>query len=53
MKDSKLYLIHIQEAVRKIQQYTEGGEGVFLESSQIQDGGVSRRRRIKKNKRLL
>ena len=39
-KDNKLYLIHIQEAIQKIQEYTRDGEKAFLASSIVQDAVV-------------
>jgi len=31
MKDDRLYLIHIQEAIERIEEYTQEGETFFLE----------------------
>jgi uncharacterized protein with HEPN domain len=30
MKDDRLYLIHIQEAIERIEEYTQEGETFFL-----------------------
>ena len=37
MKDDHLYLIHIQEAIERIEEYTQEGEDVFLEDHKTQD----------------
>ena len=36
-KDPRLYLIHIVEAVRKIQRYTNGGKHAFFGDDMVQD----------------
>ena len=41
MKDDKLYLIHIQECIERVEKYTaEGGKGAFLASTLIQDAVI-------------
>ena len=37
MKDDRLYLIHIQEAIERIEEYTREGEEYFLEDRKTQD----------------
>ena len=37
MKDDRLYLIHIQEAIERIEEYTRDGEDYFLEDRKTQD----------------
>jgi uncharacterized protein with HEPN domain len=37
VKDDKLYLIHIDECVRRIESYTAGGRDEFLTSTLVQD----------------
>ncbi len=37
MKDDRLYLIHIQEAIERIEEYTQGGKEYFLEDRKTQD----------------
>ena len=37
MKDDRLYLTHILEAVEKIQRYTADGRDVFFSDTRIQD----------------
>jgi uncharacterized protein with HEPN domain len=37
VKDDRLYLIHIQERIARIEDYTRGGETAFLASDLIQD----------------
>jgi uncharacterized protein with HEPN domain len=37
MKDDRLYLIHIQEAIGRIEEYTQEGEEYFLEDRKTQD----------------
>lgn len=37
MKDDRIYLEHIQEAVEKIMAYSAGGRDEFMENSMIQD----------------
>ena len=37
MKDDRLYLIHIQEAIERIEEYTQEGETFFLEDRKTQD----------------
>ena len=37
MKEDRLYLIHIQEAIERIEEYTREGEEVFLEDYKTQD----------------
>jgi uncharacterized protein with HEPN domain len=37
MKDDRLYLIHIQEAIERIEEYTREGEEYFLEDHKTQD----------------
>jgi uncharacterized protein with HEPN domain len=40
MKDDKLYLIHMQECIRRIEKYTVGGHGEFMQQELIQDGVI-------------
>lgn len=37
MKDDRLYLIHIQEAIERIEEYTQDGEEYFMEDRKTQD----------------
>jgi uncharacterized protein with HEPN domain len=37
MKDDKLYLIHMQECILRIEKYTAGGKMEFLQQEIIQD----------------
>lgn len=37
MKDDRLYLIHIQECIERVERYTAGGRAVFLSDTMIQD----------------
>jgi uncharacterized protein with HEPN domain len=37
MKDDRLYLIHIQEAIERIEEYTQEGKEYFLEHRKTQD----------------
>jgi uncharacterized protein with HEPN domain len=37
MKDDKLYLMHISECIRRIEEYTAGGHDMFMASALIQD----------------
>jgi uncharacterized protein with HEPN domain len=37
MKDDRLYLIHIQEAIGRIEEYTHEGAEYFLEDRETQD----------------
>ena len=37
MKDDRLYLIHIQEAIERIEEYTQEGKEYFLEDHKTQD----------------
>lgn len=37
MKDDRLYLIHMQEAIERIEEYTQDGEEYFLEDRKTQD----------------
>ena len=40
MKDDKLYLLHMQECVQRVEKYTAGGRGEFMASDLIQDGVI-------------
>ena len=40
MKDARLYLEHIRDAIAKIRAYTAGGRDVFMRDSLIQDGVI-------------
>ena len=40
MKDDRLYLIHIQECIERIERYAEGGRGVFFADTKTQDAVV-------------
>ena len=37
MKDDRLYLIHISEAIERIEEYTKEGAEAFLEDHKTQD----------------
>jgi uncharacterized protein with HEPN domain len=37
MKDIRVYLLHIRDAIVQIQTYTEGGQEEFLNNKMIQD----------------
>ena len=37
MKDDRLYLIHIREAIERIEEYTREGQEAFLEDHKTQD----------------
>lgn len=37
MKDDRLYLIHIKEAIERIEEYTQEGKEVFLDDRKTQD----------------
>lgn len=37
MKDNRLYLIHIREAIERIEEYTREGKDAFLEDHRTQD----------------
>jgi len=37
MKDDRLYLIHIREALERIEDYTRGGKQFFLDDHKTQD----------------
>jgi uncharacterized protein with HEPN domain len=37
VKDDRLYLIHIQEALERIEEYTQEGEEFFLDDRKTQD----------------
>jgi uncharacterized protein with HEPN domain len=37
MKDSRLYLIHIQECLARIREYTQGGKDEFMSRGMVQD----------------
>lgn len=37
MKDDRLYIIHIQEAIERIEEYTQDGEDYFLADRKTQD----------------
>jgi uncharacterized protein with HEPN domain len=40
MKDTKVYLLHIRDAIAQIQSYTEGGHEEFLDNKMIQDAVI-------------
>ena len=40
MKDDRLYLTHIKEAVDKINSYTEGGYDQFVNDTKTQDAVI-------------
>ena len=40
MKDERLYVVHIQEALRRIVEYTQGGREAFLTDPMTQDAVV-------------
>jgi uncharacterized protein with HEPN domain len=37
MKDDRLYLVHIQECIARIEEYVAGGQQAFMDSQLIQD----------------
>jgi uncharacterized protein with HEPN domain len=37
VKDDRLYLIHIREAIERIEEYTRDGEEAFLQDHKTQD----------------
>ncbi len=37
MKDDRLYLIHVQEAIERIEEYTRDGKEFFVEDHKTQD----------------
>ena len=37
MKDSRLYLIHIRECIKRIERYTSGGRDAFFADEKTQD----------------
>ncbi len=37
MKDDRLYLIHMQEAIERVEEYTQDGKEYFLEDHKTQD----------------
>lgn len=37
MNDDRLYLIHVREAIERIEEYTQSGEDSFLEDRKTQD----------------
>jgi len=37
VKDNRLYLIHIREAIQRIEEYTQEGRDAFLEDHRTQD----------------
>lgn len=40
MKDDTLYLIHVLERIRRIEEFTRGGKRAFLDSLQQQDAVI-------------
>ncbi len=40
MKDDRVYLAHIRDAIRQIREYTAGGQSVFLGDRKTQDAVV-------------
>ena len=40
MKDDKVYLAHIQDAITRILSYTGGGRGEFVKNPMVQDAVV-------------
>ena len=40
MKDDRLYLIHMQECIQRIEKYTAGGQVEFMQKDLIQDAVV-------------
>jgi uncharacterized protein with HEPN domain len=40
MKDDKLYLIHMQECIQRIEKYTAGGQTEFIQQDLIQDAVI-------------
>ncbi|OGN92342.1 MAG: hypothetical protein A2Y88_03400 [Chloroflexi bacterium RBG_13_48_10] len=40
MKDDKLYLIHVQECIQRIEKYTLGGKMEFMQQDLIQDAVI-------------
>lgn len=42
MKDDRLYLLHMQECLQRVEAYASGGKAEFYESGLIQDAVVRR-----------
>ncbi len=40
MKDDRLYLLHIQECISKIEEYTQAGEADFFKDPKTQDAVI-------------
>jgi uncharacterized protein with HEPN domain len=40
MRDDKLYLIHMQECIQRIEKYTAGGQVEFMQQDLIQDAVI-------------
>ena len=40
MKDDTVHLRHIQECIARVEQYTQAGRALFMDSSLIQDGVI-------------
>lgn len=40
MKDNRIYLLHIKDAIQRVQDYTRGGQNEFLTDSKTQDAVV-------------
>jgi uncharacterized protein with HEPN domain len=37
MKDSRLYLVHVQDCIARIRDYTQGGKAEFMQNGLVQD----------------
>jgi uncharacterized protein with HEPN domain len=42
MKDHRLYLIHVQDCIARIGNYTQGGKDEFMGNGMIQDAVVAK-----------
>ena len=40
MKEDRVYLLHVRDALRRIVEYTKGGEEVFLSDPKTQDAVI-------------
>ena len=40
MKEARIYLLHIRDALARIQEYTGGGRQVFMQQSMVQDAVI-------------
>jgi uncharacterized protein with HEPN domain len=40
MKDDRVYLLHIRDAIERIESYTKGGRDEFFQKTLVQDGVI-------------